>query len=305
MATRDTAPNSAFACIVEIKGKTHRLLRHHTEEVQDGTEHDTVDAGLLKASLNMVEQLKIGNAISEEEYEEARAHLQAHARSIVVDPQPNDIQGKQPRYIRRDLENDPDMARRIVSEQSGAPDGNQNLTSPRTEGDLPADPNIARRAEENLAQPSAGGSITGKGSSPTEEGEKSTENPAGVKGDIKHETDKGPAGADVDTKKGKATPAHPPKVSETSEGRGENPGQHTEMPDDKNVNNPNSDQQADARVDDKLKGKKTKGRVGEPTKKGKEPNKKADPEMEDDATPEPKGKDTKKAEAPHKGEKKK
>lgn len=288
MANRNDAPNSAFACIVEIKGKTHRLLRHHTSEVQDGSEHDTVDVGLLKASLNLVDQLKDRGAISEDEYEKARAHLQSHARSIVVDPQPDNLSDSPTRRTKLT----DDDAKKIVSQQAGGPSGNDSVTAPKSEATLDdTNTNQTRRAEENLRQEGGTkGSITGKGSKPTEEGEKSTENPAGVKGDIKHETDKGPAGADVDTKKGKATPAHPPKVSETSEGRGENPGQHTEQPDDKLVGNPNADLQAEARVDDKVKGKKkTKSRDSTPTEKGKEPNKKAEPEKEDDKTPKPEG----------------
>jgi hypothetical protein len=271
MANRDQAPNSAFACITEIKGKTHRLLRHHTADVQDGNEHDTVDVSLLKASLNLVEQLKESGAISEEVYEASRSHLQSHARTVIVGPQPKDVD-KHPG--RRDLENDPDMARRIVSEQASGPSGNQNLENPRIDEEIPADPNIARKAEEQLMQEGGKkGSITGKGSTPVEPAVKDTHNPAGVKGDIKHEVDKGPAGADVEVKKGKVAPSDKPKVSETDEGKGEDPGQHVDNG-EQLVNNPNA-AKSDA--------------ASTPTKKGDEPPPVAKPELEDDLTPEPKG----------------
>ena len=142
---------------------------------------------------------------------------------------------------------------------------------------------LGRRAEENLRQESGKGSITSTKSTPTAPAVKSVENPAKTSGQLDETQDEGPTGPDVDTKvkpKGGST-----KVSETGEGKGENPGQHVDNA-EQLVNNPNDDQQAAVP-------KSSSNKVvaaGTPTKKGKEPGKKAEPEMEDDKQPGPKGK---------------
>lgn len=132
--------------------------------------------------------------------------------------------------------------------------------------------------------------VTSPKSKDIEEGEKSTENPAGVKGDIKYVQDEGPDGPDVDTKVKPKGGSKPHLKGE----RDDKPsaGQHVDNGEEL-VNNPNADQQAEA----KKKGKGT----GEPTKKGDEPGKKAEPEMEEDKQPAPGKKSKSGPQAPLKG----
>lgn len=277
MKDRNSAPNSAFAFVGELNGETHRLLMHHdADSVQDGNEHDTVNPQLLKAALNLVDQVPFK---SEEDREAARIHLQGHARSIVVDEQPDNLTDSP---TRRTQLTDED-AKKIVSQQAGGPSGNDSVTNPNVEATLDdTNRNQTRLAEEALRQESGSGSITKMPKKDKISGEKSTENPAGVKGDIKHVQDEG-SPSDVENK-GKPT-GNSSDVMEGKEDNGASPGQHVDNGEEL-VNNPNADQQAEA-------GKKVKGQnapKSSPTEDGKEPNKKAKPEKEDDEQVAPEGK---------------
>lgn len=215
MSNRSTAPDAAFACIMDSKGIKYKLLRHHyIDKVRDGNEHDTVSSIMLSFAIRMVDQIPV----SDEEKEKAMAHLREHESALAAEKeQPDNVKESDPQ--RRKLEKDEDLARRITNEQAGAPDGNQDLKNPRVDLKMEPDNSAIVRKEDGvttaqLAQDNAGGSITSKDSTPTKKGEKDTD-AGSPKGDHQDTLDK-PVSDDVEKKPsaGLGKPAHDDTPSE-------------------------------------------------------------------------------------------
>lgn len=191
--SRNSAPDNAFAFITTIDGVKHRLLKHHSNKVVDGSENNSVDVELLKCALNIVDQLPA----SEEEKDKVRQHLESHAAVVTTGPQPDDIRDPQHDHgTRQQLEKDERAAREIVSAQTGGPAGNQSITDPRINERLVDEPSVTRRAEEQLRQESGTGSVVGGGSTPVAPGKDNS--PGGTSGDVTHEEDNDPK-TDVET----------------------------------------------------------------------------------------------------------
>lgn len=199
---RSNIPDAAFAHVLDVNGVKYKIGRHHFEgKVRDGSEHDTVDPKLLAFALRTVDQIPV----SEEEREKIRQHLMDHEAALAKDANRETTEGNE------------DKAKKIVNQQAGAPDGNETLTNPKA--DMKHEPEHSAVVNKDkgavtaqLAQDSAGGSITGGGSTPTKKGEKDTD--AGrPKGDHQDTKDVN-LSDDPEKKTGKGTPAHGPKVSE-------------------------------------------------------------------------------------------
>ncbi len=215
MTNRNTAPDAAFACVIDVGGIKYKLLRHHKlDSVRDGTEHDTIDSTMLAFSLRMVDQ----TPVSAEDQEVLRTHLRDHeaaiARSIVVDAQPDNLNVKD--VNRNNL--DDDQAAKLVSQQAGGPDGNSSVSEPKTTMTMQPEQSVVVRTDKGtttaqLAQPNAGGSITGGGSTPHKKGVKDTDG-GRPKGDHEDTLDVNVTD-DVEKKPsaGLGKPAHKPVVS--------------------------------------------------------------------------------------------
>lgn len=214
MANRNTAPDAAFAHVMEVHGNKFKLLRHHyLDRVRDGNEHDTVDPTMLSFSLRMIDQAPV----SDEVREEIRTHLRTHDVALADKnepaPQPNDTIISD--VNRQQLEKDPDMARRLVGNDDEGPDGNQNLKNPRIDMKLQPEQSAVVRTEDGtttaqLVQPNAGGSITGGGSTPTMPGKDNS--PGGPPG-AEVELDVLTGDVEVKPTAGLGKPAHKDVVS--------------------------------------------------------------------------------------------
>jgi hypothetical protein len=195
--SRGAIPDAAFACVTDIGGRPFKLLRHHTINVRDGNEHDTVEPALLSMALRMIDQVPV----EEKQREEIRVHLQSHASAL-----------------RQEM--DERSAEETVNAQTGGKDGNFTITDPRHDDTMqPEESDTISNKEDGdakaqLVQPGAGAGspIVKPGTDRKNEGDLSSPGAEVGDHDVQSEQDNAPP-TDVEVKTGTGTPAHPPIIS--------------------------------------------------------------------------------------------
>jgi hypothetical protein len=124
---REKFPNEAFALIKEIGGRKFKLLRHHTEEVKDGNESNTINENLLQACLKAVEYIEL----PESEKSAVIEHLETHATRL--------------------LEINEETAKQLMDQQDGGETTKEDVVM--TEEDFPADQDLTPKDASNTEIP--------------------------------------------------------------------------------------------------------------------------------------------------------